>query len=240
MKALKNIEVFYDGANLEEMKALNSDERVKGFTTNPTLMKKSGVNNYRGFAREVLNVIKEKPVSFEVFTDTLDEMEAEAHEISSWGPNVYVKIPIMTSEGISTVPLIKKLAFNGKINLNITAIFTPEQAAELYENVSGSKNNIIFSVFAGRIADSGVDPAEIMHTVIVMCKASRNIKILWASTREVLNVYQADSCGAHIITCSGDIIKKLFNTGKELEKISLETVEMFANDAKALGFSVFA
>ncbi len=231
-----NIEIFADGADLNSMKELDKDKNINGFTTNPSLMKKAGVTDYKKFAKEVLNNIKEKPVSFEIFSDELDEMYEQANEIASWGKNVFVKIPITNSKGIKTSQLIKKLTDKG-VKCNVTAILTIQQVKEIYE-ISNSKTEIIISIFAGRIADTGIDPMPIMKESVEMCKTKTNIKILWASTRELINIFQANKLNCHIITVPNEILKKISSIGKDLNQLSLETVNMFLSDATKAGFKI--
>ena len=199
--------IFADGADLKSIQKLNEISYISGFTTNPSLMRKAGVEDYKKFAQEVLKIIKNKSISFEVFSDELDEMESQAREIASWGENVYVKIPITNSKGLKTSNIINKLT-NDKIKCNITALLTYDQVREVYE-VANPDTKIIISIFAGRIADTGLDPMQIMKDSINLCKTKKNIEILWASTREVLNVVQANSIGCHIITVPPLIIEKI-------------------------------
>ncbi len=209
---------------------------VKGFTTNPTLMKKAGVKDYIGFAKEALKEIPDLPLSLEVFADDFDTMEKEARVISALSDNVYVKIPITDSEGRSSIPLIKKLSEDG-IKLNVTAILTLKQVRETVDALKEGGDNIV-SVFAGRILDTGVDAVPVMKEAKEICDKKPGTKLLWASCREVYNIIQADQCGTDIITVTNDILKKLPNLGKDLEQLSLETVKMFVNDGKSLGFSI--
>lgn len=225
------IEIYADGADLESMKALANDSRIGGFTTNPSLCKKAGVAHYKDFAQQVLGVIGDKPVSFEVFADDLAGMEKQAKEISSWGPNVYVKIPIINTKGESTAPLIEKLA--GKVKLNITAILTKDQINTAASALYGSPG--IISVFAGRIADTGKDPSLLMRYAVSRTRGGQT-KVLWASTREVLNVMQAEHCGVDIITMSPDLITKLNGLNADLAQVSLATVRQFYKDAE--GYSL--
>lgn len=217
------------------MDALDS-KIVTGFTTNPSLMKKAKVTDYVEFAKKVLSEIKEYPVSFEVFSDDLETMKKEAEKLSSLADNVYVKIPVTTSEGISTAPIIKELS-SKNIKLNVTAVFTVEQVEEIVENLTDGVASIV-SVFAGRIADTGVDPKPIMKQALEICRKKKGCELLWASSRETLNIYQADELGVDIITCTPDLIKKLSLNGKDLKEYSLDTVKGFAKDSKALGFSI--
>ncbi len=231
-----NIEIFADGADLNSMKELDKDKNINGFTTNPSLMKKAGVTDYKKFAKDVLSNIKEKPVSFEIFSDELDEMYEQANEIASWGENVFVKIPITNSKGIKTSKLIEKLTDKG-VKCNVTAILTIQQVKEIYEIIN-NETEIIISIFAGRIADTGIDPIPIMKDAVEICKTKKNIKILWASTREVLNIFQANTINCHIITVPNEILKKIGSIGKDLNQLSLETVNMFLLDATKAGFKI--
>ena len=224
---LKRIKVYADGADYSDFVNLNKSKIIKGFTTNPSLMRKSGVKNYEKFAKKLIKVIK-KPISFEVFSDELDEMYIQAKKISSWGSNVYVKIPIVNSKGVSTIRLIKKLNLE-KIKLNITAVFTFNQVNKII-NILNSKTPSIISIFAGRIADTGIDPINILKRSIKLKKNNKNIKILWASTREVLNIYQAENINCDIITVPIGIIKKLNLYKKNLKKYSIETAKDFYLD----------
>jgi transaldolase len=230
------IKLFADGANASEMLAEYKKGVVSGFTKNPNLMRKAGIVNYEEFAKAVVKTIPDLPVSFEVFSDDFSGMEREARLISSWGSNIYVKIPVTNTQGFSTFSLIKKLSEDG-IKLNVTALLTVEQVKEVTQALS-IKTPAIISVFAGRVADTGVDPIPIMKSAVKVVKSKPNIELLWASTREVLNIAQAESCGCHIITVTPDLLKKLPNIGKDLTQLSLETVQMFYNDAKEAGYKV--
>lgn len=228
------IKVFLDGADSRSMLEALNNPLIQGFTTNPTLMKQAGVKNYRAFAKETLAQIK-KPISFEVFADEFDEMARQAMEIKSWAENVYVKIPITNSKGASSIPLIRTLAHDG-VKLNVTAVFTPEQISETCAALKGGAPSIL-SVFAGRIADAGYDPMPIMKDAARVCAgADPGIELLWASSREVLNLVQAEVCGCRIITMTPDLVKKIGNFRKDLAQFSLETVQMFKRDAEAAGF----
>ena len=231
-----SIKVYSDGAVLETMlKDLNSG-LVSGFTTNPSLMKKAGITSYIGFAKEVLKDIKEFHVSFEVFADDIETMEKEAEKIASLGENVYVKIPVTNSKGESTVDLMKRLAAKG-VKINATAIFTLEQVREVVGALKAGTPGIV-SVFAGRIADTGVDPVPIMKEALSICRQKDGVELLWASPRETYNIYQADELGIDIITCTSDLIQKLSLNGKDLPEYSLETVQMFLKDSTSLGFKI--
>lgn len=231
-----NVKVFSDGAVLETMLKDLQTGLVTGFTTNPSLMKKAGISSYIGFAKEVLAKITDSPVSFEVFADDLASMEKEAEKIASLGDNVYVKIPVTTSTGESTCPLIQKLSAKG-IKLNVTAIFTIEQTQAVVDHLTAGVPAIV-SVFAGRIADTGVDPMPIMEEALRICRQKEEVELLWASPRETYNIYQADQLGVDIITCTTDLIAKLPLQGKDLEDYSLETVQMFLKDSTSLGFKI--
>lgn len=233
---MKKVQIYADGAIIENMLEMYEKGYATGFTTNPTLMKQAGVENYPKFAREVISAIPDLPISFEVFADTLEEMEAEALEIASWGKNVYVKIPIMTTQKVSTIPLVERLSKQG-VQLNVTAIFTTKQVRETVDAFAPDTKNVV-SVFAGRIADSGRDPIPYMKEAVKMCAEKPGTELLWASPREVLNIIQADEIGCDIITCTPDIIKKYQDVGKDLEQFSLETVQMFYNDSQSLGYKI--
>ncbi|OAC52334.1 transaldolase [Streptococcus pyogenes] len=231
-----NVKVFSDGAVLETMLKDLQTGLVTGFTTNPSLMKKAGISSYIGFAKEVLAKITDYPVSFEVFADDLASMEKEAEKIASLGDNVYVKIPVTTSTGESTCSVIQKLSAKG-IKLNVTAIFTIEQTQAVVDHLTAGVPAIV-SVFAGRIADTGVDPMPIMEEALRICRQKEGVELLWASPRETYNIYQADQLGVDIITCTTDLIAKLLLQGKDLEDYSLETVQMFLKDSTSLGFKI--
>lgn len=236
MQTKLQVKIFSDGAVIETMlKDLNSG-LVTGFTTNPSLMKKAGITNYLQFAREVLSKISEYPVSFEVFADELDEMYKEAKVLAQLGENVYVKIPVMNSKGEATYEVIERLA-KEQVKLNVTAIFTAEQVQEVV-NVLSVTTPAIVSVFAGRIADTGVDPIPIMKESLNICRQKANVELLWASPRETYNIYQANELGVDIITCTSDLIQKLTLNGKDLTEYSLETVQTFLRDSQSLGFSI--
>ena len=238
MKTLKdlNVKIFADGADLEEMKKIYKDGSVSGFTTNPTLMRKAGVLVYEKFAKEVLSQIKDLPISFEAFSDDFAEMEKEARLIAGWAPNVNIKIPITNARGQSSIPLIKKLSADG-LSLNVTAILPLEQVEDVALAVSKNSQTIV-SVFAGRIADTGRDPVPHMKKAALILKDNKNAKLLWASSRELLNIFQADEAGCHIITVTPDILKKLRMIGKDLKDLSLDTVKMFYNDCCASGYRI--
>jgi len=232
------IDVYGDGADKETMLKRYREGFIKGFTTNPTLMAKAGIKDYQAFAESVLSEIKSMPISFEVFSDEFNEMGKQAHLISSWGPNINIKIPITNTRGESSLPLIRQL-LDDHLRLNVTAILAPDQIADL-RDILKPEDDVIVSIFAGRIADTGVDPMPIMRKAVEDYKNLSKSKILWASPREVLNIYQAESCGCHIITATYDLIDKLKFHRKSLTEFSLDTVQMFHNDAQKAGFSLSA
>lgn len=239
MKKIKdlNVKIFADGANIETFYDLNKNSLVSGFTTNPSLMKKAGIKDYKNFAKEILSIVTLKPVSFEIFADELSEMEIQALEIGSWGKNVNVKIPITNTKKQSTTSIVKKLLDNN-ISCNVTAIFTIDQIKKVLE-VANMKTKLILSIFSGRIADSGIDPVPLCSEAVSISKNFSNIEILWASTRELLNIFHAENSGCHIITVPDDLLKKISLIGKNLEDYSLETITMFYNDAKKAGYKIF-
>ncbi|MFM1524115.1 MULTISPECIES: transaldolase [Helcococcus] len=230
------IKIYADGADINGMLEEYNKGIVSGFTTNPSLMKKAGVKDYKTFAKEVTSKIKDLSVSFEVFGDDFETMKKEALILKEYGENVFVKIPIQNTKGESSIPLIKELSSLG-VNVNATAIFTVEQVKEVVNAVSEESNTII-SVFAGRIADLGVNPMPIMEESLKLVKTKKNVELLWASTREVYNIIQADELGVDIITVQNDLLKKMNDFGKDLNQRSLETVIDFNNDVKSLGFSI--
>jgi transaldolase len=235
VKSLK-VKLFADGADLAGIQEMAADPMIKGFTTNPTLMRKAGIADYKSFALQVLGVIKDRPISFEVFDDDFAEMEKQALEIASWGKNVNVKIPVTNTRGEFCGPLVERLSRAG-VQLNITAVMTIEQVRRVTEKLAADTPAIV-SVFAGRIADTGRDPMPIMAQAVKTLKSKPRAELIWASPRELLNIFQADEIGCHIITATNDILKKLSLVGKDLDRYSLETVEMFYKDAKAAGFSI--
>jgi transaldolase len=235
INALK-VKLFADGADLAGMKEMAANPLIKGFTTNPTLMRKAGVSDYKAFARDVLAAIPERPVSFEVFADEFDEMEAQAHEIASWGQNVNVKIPVTNTARQFSGPLIERLSKAG-VALNVTAVLTLDQVERITERLHPDTPAIV-SVFAGRIADTGRDPMPIMGKAVQIMRSKPKAELIWASPRELLNVFQANAVGCHIITATNDILKKLALVGKDLDAYSLETVKMFYQDAKMAGYSI--
>jgi transaldolase len=230
------VAVFADGANREEMLKRKREGFVRGFTTNPTLMAKAGVRDYEEFARSVLADIDDLPISFEVFSDSFEEMERQAVRIAAWGKNVNVKIPITNTQGESSLGLIKRL-LKRKLKLNVTAVFTQEQLDGLAAAVR-EPDDVIISIFAGRIADTGVDPVPHMRRAVAQFRHLPRARILWASPRETLNIYQADECGCHIITATDDLIGRLKQHKKALHEFSLDTVKMFHDDARRAGFSL--
>jgi transaldolase len=236
MDSLFNTKIFADGANVDSMLALYKNPMIAGFTTNPTLMRKAGITDYKAFAHQILAAIKDRPISFEVFADDFDEMELQAREIASWGNNIYVKIPITNTRGESAAPLIERLSRAG-VKINVTAILTLQQVHTVIPALASSKAAYV-SVFAGRIADTGIDPLPIMEKVVFLLKPYPQIELIWASPRELLNVVQASDIGCHIITATEDILKKLILVNKELSQYSLETVKMFYDDAQAAGYTI--
>jgi len=209
---------------------------IRGFTTNPTLMRKAGISDYRAFAIEVLQSIPDRPISFEVFSDEFAEMEQQALTIARWGANVFAKIPVTNTRGESSIPLIRRLS-NQKVKLNVTALMTLAQVEEVAEAMHSCPAGYI-SVFAGRIADTGRDPVPIMRDCVGILKKFSNLELIWASPRELLNVFQADAVGCHVITATNDILCKLHLVGKDLNEYSLDTVKMFRDDAVKAGFSI--
>jgi transaldolase len=232
------VKLFADGADLAGMKEMAANPLIKGFTTNPTLMRKAGIADYKAFARDVLQAIPDRPVSFEVFADAFDEMEAQAFEIASWGSNVNVKIPVMNTKREFSGALIERLSRAGVV-VNVTALMTSEQVERVTERLD-ARTPAIISVFAGRVADTGRDPLPIMSQAVRTMKAKPKAELIWASPRELLNVFQADAVGCHIITATNDILKKLSLVDKDLDQYSLETVEMFYKDAKSAGYTIAA
>lgn len=232
----RKIKLFMDGAYLAEMKDAYARKVVEGFTTNPTLMRKAGVADYEAFAREAIAAIPDLSISFEVFSDDFDAMEREARKIASWGGTTYIKIPITNTKSESSVPLIRKLAAEG-LALNVTAILTLEQVRAVAAALNPKVPSIV-SVFAGRIADTGVDPVPLMRDAAKLLDGNAKAELLWASPRELLNLIQAEQCGCHILTATNDLIKKIPLIGKDLDEYSLETVQMFYDDAQSAGFKI--
>lgn len=234
-KSLK-VKLFADGADLAGIKEMAANANIAGFTTNPTLMRKAGITDYKAFALEVLKIVPDRPVSFEVFADDFPTMEKQALEIASWGKHVNVKIPVTNTKGKFCGPLVKRLSDQG-VQLNITAVMTMDQVEKITEQLSLNTPAII-SIFAGRIADTGRDPVPIMAQALKVMQSKPKAELIWASPRELLNIFQADEVGCHIVTATNDILKKLQLVGKDLNAYSLETVEMFYKDAQAAGFSI--
>lgn len=235
IEALK-VKIFADGADVAGMLEMNSKPFIKGLTTNPTLMKKAGITDYKAFCKDILVSIKDKPLSFEVFSDNFAEMERQALEISSWGENVYVKIPITNTKQEGSYSLIKRLS-DQKVKLNITALMTIDQVRNVVTTIDPKIPSYV-SVFAGRIADTGVDPVPIMMEAVKILKAAPASELIWASPRELLNIFQADEVGCQIITVTSDIIKKLSLVGYSLDDYSLDTVKMFYADAVDAGYKL--
>ena len=230
------VKLFADGADKSGILEMDKNPQISGFTTNPTLMKAAGIKDYKAFSLDILSHIKEKPISLEVFSDDFIEMEKQALEIASWANNIYVKIPITNTKSESSLDLIHSLSNQG-VKLNITSMMTVQQVESILPALSAGKGSYV-SVFAGRIADAGVDPLPIMSEVVSMLTDHSNIELIWASPRELYNVIQANDIGCHIITATNDILKKLPTLGKNLDQFSLETVKMFYDDAKEAGFSI--
>ena len=230
------VKIFADGADRESMLASYANPLVSGFTTNPTLMRQAGVTDYRAFAHDIVAAIPDRDISFEVFSDEFDDMERQAHEIATWGENVYAKIPVSNTKGEVSYDLVHRLSQDG-VKVNVTAIFLLDQVREVAAAVEGGAPCCV-SVFAGRIADAGLDYMPVMAESVELLASNPQAELIWASPREVYNVVQADSIGCHIITCTSDIIKKLPTLGKEMGQFSLETVQIFYADATAAGYSL--
>lgn len=230
------VKIFADGADKAGMLEMYGKPFIKGLTTNPTLMKKAGITDYRDFCKDILTTIDDKPLSFEVFSDDFDEMEPQAMEIASWGDNVYVKIPVTNTKQETCYALVKKLAAQ-KVKLNITAIMTLTQVGDVVASLEPNVPSYV-SVFAGRIADTGCDPVPLMAQAVEQLEAAPAAELIWASPRELLNIFQADDIGCHVITVTNDILKKLSLVGYDLDTYSLDTVKMFYNDAVAAGFKL--
>ena len=231
---VRNVKIFADGANLQAILELADHPRIAGFTTNPTLMRRAGVSDYEGFARKLLEHITDRPVSFEVFADEHHEMVRQARLIASWGSNVYVKIPVTDTCGKSTAAVVRELASSG-VHLNVTALMTLAQVEAVTSMLAGGPRAVI-SVFAGRVADAGIDPIPLMRAALEVMAPYSELELLWASPREILNVRQADDLGVHIITVTHDLLEKLPLLGRDLDAFSLETVRMFHNDAMTAGY----
>ncbi|HET6465830.1 MAG TPA: transaldolase [Nitrospiria bacterium] len=238
MKPITNLKVkiFADGADKKGMLDMYAKPYIKGFTTNPTLMRKAGISDYRSFAKEILHAIPDRPISFEVFSDEFNEMERQAMEIAAWSKYVYVKIPVTNTRREPSYDLIQKLS-NAGVKLNITAIMTLDQVRDVIKHVS-TDTPCYISVFAGRIADTGRDPLPLMTAALELIRPAPKAELIWASPRELLNIYQADAIGCHIITVTNDILKKLSLVGYDLSDFSLDTVKMFHDDAKQAGFKL--
>lgn len=232
-----NVKVFADGADIEEMKSAYKNQLVDGFTTNPSLMAKAGVTDYKAFAEEAVSEIPDASISFEVFADDLPTMEKEAEILKQYGANVFVKIPIVTTTGESTLPLIKSLS-SKQVRLNVTAVYTIEQVKAITDAVTEGVPTYV-SVFAGRIADTGIDPLPLMKEAVKVTHSKEGVQLLWASCREVYNVIQADEIGADIITCPADVVKKVNNNlGRDIGELSVDTVKGFAKDIQSSGLSI--
>lgn len=231
-----SVKIFADGADREGIAELYALPWVQGFTTNPTLMRQSGVEDYESFAREILEVVPDRPISFEVFSDEAGEMEAQARAISSWGENVYVKIPVTDTRGRSSAELARRLAAEG-VKLNVTALMTAEQVALVADWLADGPPSFV-SVFAGRIADTGRDPIPIMSASLDVLRPHPNLELIWASPREVLNIVQAGAIGCDVITVTHDLLRKLSTLGRDLDEFSLATVKMFYEDGQAAGYSL--
>lgn len=238
MSLLSNlsVKIFADGADIKAMLEMYRNPLIKGFTTNPTLMRKAGITDYESFAREILSFIKNRPISFEVFSDDFVEMERQALKIASWGENVFVKIPVTNTQRLSSVQLIRNLSQSG-VKLNITAMMTVQQVRAVAEALADTTPSCV-SIFAGRIADTGRNPVETMVKALNILRNYPHIELLWASPRELWNIFEADRIGCHIITVTNDILKKLSLVEKNLDDFSLETVKMFYDDARSAGFHI--
>lgn len=233
-----SIKLFADGADADAIRALAADPAIKGFTTNPTLMRKAGVADYETFAREILNIVTDRPISFEVFADEFDDMERQARKIATWGPNVNVKVPVTNTKGESAAPLVARLSGDGVV-CNVTAMFSLDQVRAITDAFADGSSGIL-SVFAGRIADTGRDPVPHMREAVAIAAEKPGLEVLWASPRELLNVFHADESGCHIITVTPDLLAKLADVNKDLDQFSRETVDMFYRDAQAAGYDISA
>lgn len=238
MKTINDLEVkiYADGADKAGMLEMYAKPYIKGFTTNPSLMRKAGVSDYRAFAKDILKAIPDRPISFEAFSDEFPEMERQALEISNWGEHVYVKIPVTNTRGKTSYDLVKRLTRKG-VKVNVTAMLSLTQVRDAAECVAGGASFYI-SVFAGRVADTARDPVPIMAEAVEVLRSVPNAELIWASPRELLNIFQADEIGCHIITVTNDILKKLSLVGKDLSDFSLETVRMFYDDARKAGYEL--
>ncbi len=230
------VKIFADGADLDQIRALKANPVIKGFTTNPTLMRAAEVTDYEAFSHQVLEIVDGAPISFEVFADEMDEMEAQARVIAGWGDNVFVKIPVTNSVGVSCAPLVRRLADAG-VQVNVTALFSLKQVEEITDALASDVAANV-SVFAGRIADTGVDPIPHMRDAVSIISSKPKSELIWASPRELLNLFHADEAGCQIITVTPDILKKMSQIGKDLEQFSLETVQMFRNDAVSAEYTI--
>jgi transaldolase len=230
------IKIFADGADRESIARLYENPLIKGFTTNPTLMRKARVEDYETFAREVLEIVTDRPISFEVFSDDFDEMEQQALQISSWADNVYVKVPVTNTSGEPAADVVRRLASRG-VKVNVTALMTPAQVGEVSQWLAGGPPCYI-SVFAGRISDSGRDPIPLMTESLEILSDHPNAELIWASPREILNIVQADAIGCHVITVTHDLLEKLETLGRDLDQFSLDTVRMFFRDGQAAGYTL--
>jgi transaldolase len=238
MKTIEQLKVkiFADGADLNGILELYRNPYISGFTTNPTLMRKSGISDYEGFARRVLEQVDDRPISFEVFSDEFDDMKRQAHKIATWGKNVYVKIPVTNTRRESSDELVRCLAAEG-VKLNVTALMTLDQVHRVSKSLGGNTSSYI-SVFAGRIADTGYDPMPLMKEAVEIMSPYATQELIWASPRELLNIFHADDVGCHVITVTHDILKKLPIIGKDLDEYSLDTVKMFYSDARTAGYQL--
>ena len=231
-----SIQIFADGADLDSIRALSTNPLIKGWTTNPTLMKQASVSDYERFAHDMLDIVDGKPTSFEVFSDDFDEMEKQALRISGWGDNVYVKIPVSNTRGHRSDDLIRRLASSG-VALNVTAVFTIDQVDWILDALTDGPPSYV-SIFAGRIADAGIDPVPVMCEALSRLQRLPGTELIWASPREVFNIVQADEIGCHVITVTHDLLRKVATLGKDLGEFSLDTVKMFRDDAIAAGYSI--
>ena len=236
MSTERRVKIYADGADLAAMRRLANEPLIQGFTTNPTLMRQAGVADYETFARDVLDCVSGRPVSFEVFADDLATMERQARAIAAWGPNVYVKIPVTNTRGVSTAPVLRSLAAQG-VRINVTALLTLAQVKSCTEALRHSRAACI-SVFAGRIADTWRDPLPLMQAALDIMRPYPQLELIWASPRELLNIHQADTLGCHIITVTPELLKKLNLVDKDLDEYSLETVQMFYEDGKKAGLTL--
>jgi transaldolase len=230
------VKIFADGADKAGMLEMYAKPFIKGLTTNPTLMKKAGIKDYEAFSKDILQAISDKPISLEVFSDDIQEMERQALKIASWGKNVYVKLPVTNTKRESTNVIVKRLSDKG-VKVNVTAIMTLQQVRDVVMHLNPDVASYV-SVFAGRIADTGVDPLPLMSAAVELCKMNAKAELIWASPRELLNIFHANTIGCHVITVTNDILKKLELVGYDLNDYSLDTVKMFYNDATAAGFKI--